>query len=874
MRKLFISKKKKRPEIELRPSDIKIPIPMINGIQFADMTDSQLTALLSNRPREDTTMTASSISNPSRVKSYPVGRKAASLAHVPTLSSPPVLSMPTPIRGVLPPTRFLLRTYEDEKTQVENDSSSSSSSEDESSSDEEFIMTSNTSYSNKPIKESKEQDYQSSADVTRTSDDSILPYISASESLFPTTTTSSDLSNFSPTAAALPTTTETKPFFSMQQPTMTSHDALNEPEQTNYDNPTIRLDKLSHRSSSESNQPRRPTFNEGRPSITEERRGPETVDISAATKRQTTSSSDSSLTMAHDLVTHYSQNSLVESSNKLSGTQSQLSSSEISDALQNKVLEPPTIDASSSTVASMNQTKRIEARDMLQSQLERMALSDDLLELKRTVDRMQQQRLIDHEEHLKRVQEQKSREKEIFEQIDLTKKRLEEAIAAGKLRSAAPETSNAADALHHMDSRSHAPTLSNSVKSAKHKRKPSGDNSHRYRCKPQNRRSFPSMPSHLPPFDYRFAKVDDNPYLYPQDYDVIVNKNRHQAGPADAANLLAPQHSHPRRPRSKSMESRWSSPEFRELEDLDDQERYHFPSDMSQYYPDDASYFMGDDSFIYLPCPPPQQYYSRSRKSSLHSAKSNLSDNDDRTQQPPLGRTTVQNRDQSTREPGKSAPRGAHSARHSEDSDSDRPHFRQPYYSGPHPGMGQDTGMMLPSSSMIYHRGEPGYRLQPPFMPPIDLDGQEGRRQALAPMPPLPYRFNNTIPPARNEFLSYMPPISPQLMAALPLDDPSCPWGQPVNRPGKYPPHDDASFPITMFPCKALASQEEQSSMRRKSSVLSGPTVAASETTHSSKRGSTYKRFMADPAAHQPSSLLGQHSYPIYADAPLNSRYI
>ena len=62
-------------------------------------------------------------------------------------------------------------------------------------------------------------------------------------------------------------------------------------------------------------------------------------------------------------------------------------------------------------------------------QKQQSSVNQDLEELKRTVDRMQQQRISDREEHLNRVKEQKARENEILEQINATKQKLEMAIA-------------------------------------------------------------------------------------------------------------------------------------------------------------------------------------------------------------------------------------------------------------------------------------------------------------------------------------------------------------------------------------------------------------------------------------------------------------
>ncbi|KAI7907898.1 uncharacterized protein BX663DRAFT_492330 [Cokeromyces recurvatus] len=156
MRNLFKSNRKKTPKIQLRPDDIKIPLPMISGVQFADMTDSELTILISGR-REERKNLETSINNNSKVKSN--SSFEAKIATTPLdnttqpttskKSSLPAFTASISAHSLVPLTQSLYRTYVDEKTQVENQSMSSNDSTDDDSSDIEFllsnVMPSNTS---------------------------------------------------------------------------------------------------------------------------------------------------------------------------------------------------------------------------------------------------------------------------------------------------------------------------------------------------------------------------------------------------------------------------------------------------------------------------------------------------------------------------------------------------------------------------------------------------------------------------------------------------------------------------------------------------------------------------------------------------------
>lgn len=140
MLKLFGSGKKKRTS-SIRPGNLKIPIPMISGVQYADMTESQISTLIGggNKIEPSLKKSVSSISSQRTNNTEKVPAPTHPVV-VPSrsISSPPVLVMPKPIYS-LPPTRFLLRNNDYEKTQVENTSSEESSeqsSEDEDDDDD------------------------------------------------------------------------------------------------------------------------------------------------------------------------------------------------------------------------------------------------------------------------------------------------------------------------------------------------------------------------------------------------------------------------------------------------------------------------------------------------------------------------------------------------------------------------------------------------------------------------------------------------------------------------------------------------------------------------------------------------------------------
>lgn len=122
MKKLFSSKKSKR-----RQGDLKIPIPMVGGTQNAELSESQVDALLTGRhPKgKETVKPASSISADTRSNHLLLPGQSADTRNnkvtMPArrpISSPPVLAMPKP-RHPLAPAKSILRGHESDKTQME-----------------------------------------------------------------------------------------------------------------------------------------------------------------------------------------------------------------------------------------------------------------------------------------------------------------------------------------------------------------------------------------------------------------------------------------------------------------------------------------------------------------------------------------------------------------------------------------------------------------------------------------------------------------------------------------------------------------------------------------------------------------------------------
>lgn len=131
MLKIFGTGKKKKSSV--KPGQLKIPIPMISGVQYADMTESQISTLIGGGNKSD----QSSKKLVSSISSQKTEKQPAVAAPSRSISSPPNLVMPKPVYS-LPPTRFLFKSHEYEKTQVESSEEEESISGD--SSDESDII--------------------------------------------------------------------------------------------------------------------------------------------------------------------------------------------------------------------------------------------------------------------------------------------------------------------------------------------------------------------------------------------------------------------------------------------------------------------------------------------------------------------------------------------------------------------------------------------------------------------------------------------------------------------------------------------------------------------------------------------------------------
>ncbi|KAG2215238.1 hypothetical protein INT46_006641, partial [Mucor plumbeus] len=812
MRKLFGANKKKKSN-NLKTSTLKIPIPMINGVEYADLTESHISTLIGGgnkgyyKKKLATSLssqrTNNTIPNEKTPSNIPVQHQPVTPSR--SISSPPILVMPKPMHS-LPPTRYLLGNYDYEKTQVE--SSVSSSDEEE----EEQIMSSPLplTTTEKEVDE-ENNNYQSSTYVTRTSDDSMRQYISASESPFITassvvssmnhqnnidgpffppfsspsspsfvkyTPTGNDMNNIGNNASRLVTCSSVPPP-STSTVTAAVADSNNmqeipKPPSINSNEAVIQEFPLPP-----SNVYSTEDTNRNLPPISEYN-NISTTPISIPTKKRVsrppTSSSGSSATVGHD-VTHSQSRFVNNNSGKPPGT----------------LLQP--ISSESSAFNQNNNNNRMDSlTEMLQSEIKKMALNEDLIELKRTVDRMQQQRVSDLEDHLTRVAEQKLREKEILEQIKLTKQRLDMAIAERMFTNNNKEEEETDQRLPKQTADAKVPLMksSNSTNTTRsNKLKPnafvsggaassSGNNNNSSRQlqqqqqqqqQPQanrqrNRRSFPSAYQRLPAQNEYFPDMSKpnfdfnypSQYGYSQDYNPDIDMMRmlngnqnHFANPfgMDSPRLRYSRRksSLQRRPRSKSMESQWQEQQEQENQYI---QQHHQHPDMYQ------------DGDLYYPTP-----RIRSRKSSLHSAKSSSSDSDNNNNNKRsdlhdnFDQLPTTNEDEKRSASGKQPEMGSdedrhHSVRHRNGSGR----FRRGH---PHPGnMGN-----MPPNMFVYPNGPP------PLPHPMDREHMKMR----PPPPPPPYGYNNMPPPPPppgNEYFSYMPPsqrISPRMMAALAADE-------------------------------------------------------------------------------------------------------
>lgn len=145
MRKLFGNKRKKSTD-DFKPGNLKIPVPMISGIEYADLPESQIATIIGggNYAKKSTSSKPSSL-----IEKTPQFYQQQPIVPSRSISSPPILLMPKPHYGV-PPTRFILKNINFEKTQIEDNSDTSSDSEDDENRVIQEIYPSNITTSSKP----------------------------------------------------------------------------------------------------------------------------------------------------------------------------------------------------------------------------------------------------------------------------------------------------------------------------------------------------------------------------------------------------------------------------------------------------------------------------------------------------------------------------------------------------------------------------------------------------------------------------------------------------------------------------------------------------------------------------------------------------
>ncbi|KAI8367360.1 hypothetical protein EDC96DRAFT_150636 [Choanephora cucurbitarum] len=251
-----------------------------------------------------------------------------------------------------------------------------------------------------------------------------------------------------------------------------------------------------------------------------------------------------------------------------------------------------------------------DAVKLIQSQIQKLALNEDLLDLKRTVDRMQQERASDLQEHLARLEEQRKRERDMLDQIHATKERLEKAIADGLFEQENQSPKRSSKPAHNEPS---ADARSNYRHHHSHRQ-----HTHRHRPVPVYGASRPWQQPEFNPYfpDLTSLALDDfmpppfHPLHYhqnpPTDPSLYVSyeelARRRGMMPFDVFMDMPPPHPFPFTMRPPSRRNRKRSKS----------------TDTPFYHQERGSFYTAAEE---LPPTP----YSRSRKSSLHSAKSDLS---------------------------------------------------------------------------------------------------------------------------------------------------------------------------------------------------------------------------------------------------------
>lgn len=424
----------------------------------------------------------------------------------------------------------------------------------------------------------------------------------------------------------------------------------------------------------------------------------------------------------------------------------------------------------------------------IQHNLRKMALNQDLEELKKTVDRMEKERISDREEHLNRVKEQKLRETEILEQIKITKERLELAIA-GKLflGPKKPFTGNTIEEEYNISSE---PIMKTSVSSSSIRTKPNKASSNEFprqqvdvrqqegnrntrgsrKQYPQQQQAgnrsesyFPDISqidymNHNQPFFPAIPNNNSRSYQHHLENEFINDVNRYELFDSPTSRRNSRTNAQQRRQRSKSMESSWLP-----AHELIDVQPQHKPQHQQQ---SELNY---DDPTIPIDGYRPR---NRSRKSSSHSTKSN-----------PLDVASVRNNHSSH-----DLQSGYHSAAEEEgdciediEKENNREQLQQqqqraqfqnedPRLHGryrrrsqlpPPPPNGMHPSMMYPGF------GGP----LPPHMSHMGIPNDNRDRLGKIRPPPPFVGYNNGIPPT-NDYYPYHPQrMSPRMMAATFTDD-------------------------------------------------------------------------------------------------------
>lgn len=460
----------------------------------------------------------------------------------------------------------------------------------------------------------------------------------------------------------------------------------------------------------------------------------------------------------------------------------------------------------------------------MQHNMKKMALNQDLQDLKRTIDRMQQERISDLQDHLTRVNEQKQREAEILLQIKMTKEQLEKAIA-GKLfsdnsnyiKDADLNTIQASSSSHHQPeqnkpfvgntieeeymirpqpvlnpsvstSTARPKTNSNQVlKQQENRQQPENNRLQQDRTRggrrlpnPGNRQDsyhqasegyFPDV--NQADFDYMYGHPPPPPPPPQQQPFFAANNNSNNFRNPNMRNYHADMEfmdnvnpfdsprrdmrTQQRRQRSKSMESQWLP-----AHELLDSHQYQ---QRAPPQPHNFAYDPTDHTNNYQHAP-----RARSRKSSTHSAKSNLSDGapirngNGRDLQSEYHSAAEEEEDclDANNNPGKenNSSRLAENRRNSDgeqrqfQNEEHRSHNRYRRRQQPPP----PPPNMHPS--LMYPNFGP-----PPHMSHMGMVNDN--RDRIKMRPPPPYGYNNNIT-SGNEYYPYIPQrVSPRMMAAF-----------------------------------------------------------------------------------------------------------